>query len=383
MHKLHLIPDLLCSVASSVACLYIARTLAGLESFRSSASRRFLLHASCAALIILFFGSWAFTSMRVASLFPPMLTHLVQASGMAVGFCVVGCAAIVALLRMFPPFREERRHLFRAAGAVMLAAPPVVTAFGIVRRNDFQLNEIRLPVPHLPRDLQGLRIVQITDVHLSAFLSENDLARAVDMANGARAHLAVMTGDLITRPGDPLDACIRQLARLRADAGVYGCLGNHEVYCRTEDYVTRECARRGIRFLRAQAATLQFGNSAINLAGVDYQPMNWPNMYLWEIPKLVRKDQVNVLLSHNPDVFRTAAKQGWQAVLAGHTHGGQVNVEILHQNVNVARFFTPYVRGAYHLPASSIYVCSGIGTIGMPIRLGAPPEVSVIELCAS
>src|SRR5260221_7818484 len=125
-------------------------------------------------------------------------------------------------------------------------------------RNRFRISEVKIPIPNLPRDLDGLRIVQVTDVHLSPFLSESEFARAIDMANETRAHIALMTGDLITRRGDPLDACLRELARLRADACVLGCLGNHETLTETEDYVTREGARVGIRFLRGQTAQLRF-----------------------------------------------------------------------------------------------------------------------------
>jgi predicted MPP superfamily phosphohydrolase len=67
-------------------------------------------------------------------------------------------------------------------------------------------------------------------------------------------------------------------------------------------------------------------------------------------------------------------------VLGGHTHGGQVTVEILNQNLNIARFFTPYVAGLYRLNGSSCYVNSGVGTIGMPVRLGAPPEITLLRL---
>ena len=75
-----------------------------------------------------------------------------------------------------------------------------------------------------------------------------------------------------------------------------------------------------------------------------------------------------------------AAQQGWDLTLSGHTHGGQVNVEILHQNLNLARFYTPYVQGFYQTGRSSIYVTRGIGTIGMPARLGAAPEITVLRL---
>jgi hypothetical protein len=89
----------------------------------------------------------------------------------------------------------------------------------------------------------------------------------------------------------------------------------------------------------------------------------------------------NVLLSHNPDVFPVAARKGFPLTISGHTHGGQVRVEILQQDLNVARFFTHYVDGLYNQGGSSIFVSRGIGTIGLPARLGAPPEVALITLC--
>ena len=88
----------------------------------------------------------------------------------------------------------------------------------------------------------------------------------------------------------------------------------------------------------------------------------------------------NLLLSHNPDVFPVAVRQGYGAMLGGHTHGGQVTFEILSQNLNIARFFTPYVSGLYRINGRSCYVNAGIGTIGMPVRLGAPPEITLLRL---
>jgi len=82
--------------------------------------------------------------------------------------------------------------------------------------------------------------------------------------------LAVITGDLISGRNDPLDACIRQLARVKSDAGLFGCMGNHERYARCEDYTERQSARNGIQFLRNQARPLRFGNATLNLAGTDF-----------------------------------------------------------------------------------------------------------------
>jgi predicted MPP superfamily phosphohydrolase len=200
------------------------------------------------------------------------------------------------------------------------------------------------------------------------------------MANEAKPHLTLVTGDLITRTGDPLDACLRQLARLRADAGILGCHGNHEDYCGIKDYVTEQGRRIGIDFLRSRSRVLQFGNAKINFAGVDYQRFHHP--YLVGAERMVEPGVLNVLLSHNPDVFPLAAEQGYDVTIAGHTHGGQVNFEILHSELNVARYFTRYVLGLYRRGNASAYVSSGLGTIGVPVRIGAPPEVAVLRLCA-
>jgi predicted MPP superfamily phosphohydrolase len=318
---------------------------------------------------------------RVQRHFPVWWSTWLECASLVETMCLIGLYFGLLTWRKMPAFHPSRRAFFRAAGVGMCITPVAGTVFGIVKRNQFQLSEVKVPIPNLPKDLDGLRIVQVTDIHLSPFLSEQEFARAVDMANETRAHLALVTGDLITRRGDPLDACLRQLARLRAEAGVLGCLGNHEVYARTENYVTTQARRIGIEFLRHQAKVLQFGGARINFAGVDYQKMH--SDYLVGAERLIVPGVLNVLLSHNPDVFPVAAAQGYDLTIAGHTHGGQVDVEILHEHVNVARYFTTYVRGLYQEGKSSIYVSTGIGTIGVPVRLGAPPEVSLLRLCAT
>jgi len=274
-----------------------------------------------------------------------------------------------------------RRALLRTAGAAAVGAPFALVGFGaFIERTAFRIREIDIPIAGLHPDLEGLRLAQISDIHLSPFLSEREFARVVDAANGLRAHVMLVTGDLISVHGDPLDACLDQISRLRADAGVLGCLGNHEIYARTEQYTAVQAARMGVWFLRGQVRRLRFGNAQLNIGGVDYQKMNARAHYLRGAEEMLLPGALNVLLSHNPDVFPVAARQGWDLTVSGHTHGGQVNFEILHRGLNVARFYTPYVYGLYSAARSSIYVTRGIGTIGMPARLGAPPEISVLRL---
>jgi predicted MPP superfamily phosphohydrolase len=274
-----------------------------------------------------------------------------------------------------------RRRVLNLAGNALMATPFAAMGYGaFVQRTDFRVSEVDLPIPQLAPGLDGLRLLQISDIHLSPFLSEKELARVIDAARELRAHLVLVTGDLISGPGDPLDACIRQLARLKSDAGTFACMGNHERYAGVEDYTEQAAAKVGIRFLRLESQMLRFGDAKLNLAGVDYQPLSARNTYLRGAGRLVAPGALNVLLSHNPDVFPVAAGQGYDLTLAGHTHGGQVTIEILERGINPARFLTPYVRGLYRTETSAAYVSRGIGTIGIPARIGVPPEISFLRL---
>jgi len=332
---------------------------------------------------------WVFLSIvsnvhQVANALPPGdWLQWVRGTGQMYALCMIGILAIWMLLpRLEQRFAPERRQFLLAARSGIVAAPAVITGYGVLSgRTQFHVKEVDLSFPGLDKDLQGLRILQLSDIHMSPFLTEADLARVIDMANETKPHLAVLTGDLITGPHDPLEACIAQLARLRADHGVVGCHGNHEIFAKVEDKAQALAQRRGIRILRQEATPLRFGNAKMNVVGVDYQ--NFRNPYLPGMERLVEPGVMNVLLSHNPDVFPVAAAQGYDLTLAGHTHGGQVTFEILHQYANIARIFTPYVYGEYRKENRAIYVTRGIGTVGIPARVGAPPEITLIRLCAS
>ena len=376
LYRIHFFPGFCFLLLALILLFAVSRLLWE----RYPQHRMALLSAVAVSTVVQMLG-YLLEFQRVQRYFPPVGSAWVECASLVEEMCLIGIFFALLAWGQASRFQPSRRAFFQAAGAGLCVAPVAGTVFGIVKHNRFRVSEVRIPIANLPKDLDNLRIVQVSDIHLSPFLSESELARVVDMANETRARLALVTGDLITRRGDPLDACLAQLARLRADAGVLGCLGNHEVYSGTENYVAREGRRIGIEFLRQQSKMVQFGGAKINFAGVDYQKMH--SKYLVGAERMVVPGVFNVLLSHNPDVFPVAAAQGYDLTIAGHTHGGQVDVELLHEHVNVARYFTNYVRGLYQEGKSSVYVSTGVGTIGVPVRLGAPPEVSLIHLCAT
>jgi predicted MPP superfamily phosphohydrolase len=304
---------------------------------------------------------------------------------------------------------HSRRYFFQAAGVVAGAVPFVSAGYGFVaERFRYVVREVEIPVANLPPALDGLRITQISDIHIGAYMPADQVRRAVDMANELRGDLTVVTGDFVTGRFDPLEDCIAELSRLRAPLGVWGCNGNHEIYAGVEARAALLFQRFGMKLLRLENAELRWQGTSFNLLGVDYQRQHDgddnPLPMLVGVEPLIRRGIPNILLSHNPNSFPRAAELGIELSLAGHTHGGQVNVEILDHYFNPAEFLTPYVAGLYqrplfapsHLPdaatsgsrspagirsaASSIYVNRGLGTIGAPVRLGVPPEITRITL---
>ena len=304
---------------------------------------------------------------------------------------------------------HSRRYFFQAAGLIAGAVPFVSASYGFVaERFRFSMREVQIPIANLPAALDGLRITQISDLHAGSYMPVSQVRRAIGMANDLKGDLAVVTGDFITGRYDPLEDCITEVARLRAPLGVWGCNGNHEIYARAEQKSAELFERFGMKLLRMENAELHWNGSSFNLIGVDYQRQRDAEgarlPMLAGVEPLVRRDVPNILLSHNPNSFPMAAELGIELSLAGHTHGGQVRVEILDYRWSPAEFLTPYVAGMYQRPLfassglgdrelsvshaasnlqppiSSIYVKRGLGTIGAPVRLGVPPEITLITL---
>jgi predicted MPP superfamily phosphohydrolase len=338
-----------------------------------------MMLVTCGGVVIDLFGL-----QYQGKLVSPLVSYYSVAFAIIWGFSSLFAVNVYALSRlMLRPamISTGRRAVVQSFATATMAAPFVIAGFGaFIERTAFEVKEVDFPIPGLHPDLEGLRIAQISDLHVSPFLTVRDLARVVDMTNELRPRLTLVTGDLITQQGDPLDATIRELGRLRAEAGLLGCLGNHEIYARSEDYTTKEGAKIGLDFLRGKAVPLKWGNGVLNVAGVDFQRFSDRTRYLPGADKLVLPGATNLLLSHNPDVFPASVQAGYDAMVGGHTHGGQVTVEILNQTANLARFVTPWVAGLYRLENRTCYVNSGIGTIGMPVRFGAPPEITLLRL---
>ena len=298
------------------------------------------------------------------------------------------------------PDDHSRRTFFRTTARIAAAIPLVAGLYGFAsERFSFRIRRVDVPISDLPTALDGFQIVQLSDIHSGDYMPLDEVRRAVEMANGLGAHIAFVTGDFISSERDPLEGCIAELSRLKSPLGIWGCNGNHEIYARAEDRAEQLFRQYGMTLLRQQNREIEFNGAKFNLIGVDYQRdhmVQGPKPPMLEgIGHLVRRDMPNILLSHNPNSFNKAAELGIELSLAGHTHGGQVTVEILDRRYTPARFITPFTAGMYHLPMpkdpvasnqlveqkqATLYVNRGLGTFALPARIGVDPEITLLRL---
>jgi hypothetical protein len=269
----------------------------------------------------------------------------------------------------------------------------VAGAYGLFYgRLNLEVTHPRIRLRRLPKAFDGFRIAQLSDIHIGPFMSAEEIRKYVAICNQQKPDLVVLTGDFITWDPSTQGAAVEALSGLKAPFGIFGSMGNHEYWSEVEESITRLFAARGIRILRQQSAPILSSGATLNLLGVDYQGVrggarshgaHLVRRYLENIEHLVRSDTANILMSHNPNTFERAPDLGIDLSLSGHTHGGQVTLEYIHPDLSPSRLITPYVKGWFQKGDAQLYVNRGLGTIFVPMRLGAPPEITVYELvCA-
>lgn len=250
-----------------------------------------------------------------------------------------------------------------------------------------QLRVTRMGVP-VPGWQGGLRILQLSDIHVGQNLSMEQLEEFVERANREAPDLVCLTGDIADGPQADIDRFFPVLGRLRARFGVIAILGNHDHYAGA-DRVEAALVRAGIEVLRDRAVTLHIDGQKLHVIGLDDRGPDWARgMHDDEVlASLLAAAPDNVsrlLLVHRPDVFRHAAREGIALTLAGHTHGGQLAMPWFGgRRRNLAEFVTRFDRGLFCIGNARLYVNCGLGVTGQRIRLFTPREISVFDLCAA
>ncbi|HEX8097651.1 MAG TPA: metallophosphoesterase [Pyrinomonadaceae bacterium] len=227
----------------------------------------------------------------------------------------------------------------------------------------------------LPPALDGLRVVQLSDIHHSPFTGGQQICMAVEAANSLDPDIIALTGDYVSHDRAYAAPCAEMLGHLRARHGVYAVLGNHDHW--TDAALIADLFRlAGIRVLINEGMRFESRGASFWLAGVDDTMVG-----LEDLPLALagsRRDEMKLLLAHNPVILRRAARAGVDLVLSGHTHGGQVALRS--ERGLSGRPRRRLLRGLGRRGHTQIYVTRGLGTVVLPIRYGCPPEVSLLEL---
>ncbi|MBL9023919.1 MAG: metallophosphoesterase [Myxococcales bacterium] len=289
-----------------------------------------------------------------------------------------GGAALLELTRVVPDDPERRAFMARAMSGAIGVAAVGLGGYGAARARSPIVKELSVSLSRFPSALDGLKIVQLTDVHIGPLIDGAWLRDVVARVNELSPDVIAITGDLVDGSVAELRDHVAPLADLKAKHGVYFVTGNHEYYSGVDEWIA-ELTRLGIRVLRNERVSIGDGDASFDLAGIDdYRAKGFGGDHG---PDLVRAlagrdaDREIVLLAHQPKHAFEAAEHGVGLQLSGHTHGGQI-----WPWGYMVRLDQTFVAGLDRLKDTQIYTSCGTGYWGPPMRVGAPPEITLLTL---
>jgi len=283
--------------------------------------------------------------------------------------------------RVEPMSRSRREVVECGAGLAVLGVTAATLGWGSAfGRHEFQIEEMVVRVPGLPKSLEGYTIAQISDIHAGLFVGERELGEGLSRVRELHPDLVVATGDLVDLDTSHAPLLARRLADLAPRDGVAAILGNHDYYAGFTRVVAAMRAA-GVRLLLNDGELLRKGDGGgFALLGVDDL---WARRHGGAGPNLDRAlamvpaDAPRILLAHQPNYLELA--RGRVALqLSGHTHGGQIN-----PGFRPADILMRYVAGRYEEQGTTLWVNRGFGVAGPPSRIGAPPEVTKVVLVSA
>lgn len=366
-----------------------------MRSSRGSGRRTSLVVALTGVAIgILFAANWRIMSAPVPWVDPPTLAQAVlfyapavwsfgsifSALLLLVAQGIGGLAKLAAWIlrrRSAPataePANPERRLFLKAGVGGLAAAPFLLSGYGAAyaARNHMAV-ELTLPFGC------PLRVVQLTDIHAGIFMTRDMMRRYVDQVIALNPDVFVLTGDYISNSTVFFPGFVEEMARVSAPYGTFATMGNHEHWCGEIGYYRELFEQKGIHLLQNEHRVIGTRHGRFAVVGID--DLRWGNPDLEAALRGLTSNVPALLLSHRPEIFPEAAERHIPLTLSGHYHGGQVKVSLFGEDYSLAHLRTPYPEGLYRSGSSHLYVSRGIGTTFTPVRLNAPPEVTLFQL---
>lgn len=284
------------------------------------------------------------------------------------------------------PDNPARRAFLRTSGLLGLGTAAATTTIGTREAyGDPQITRLRLPFPDLPQGLDGLRFAFLSDLHAGPLIGAGLLRRWRELAERERPDLLLFGGDFVDSLPHEVGPLIEAFEGFRPALGTFAVLGNHD-YFEDPRPIWRDLAASGIRPIENAHALLERNGARLALIGlqdpmarngkfnrVPFGPGPEPGAASEGVPA----DAFRLCLAHRPTMVHEALATGARLVLSGHTHGGQIN---LIPGLSSARILGPYTGGLYELGDARLFVGRGLGVVGLPFRIQAPPEIVLITL---
>lgn len=299
-------------------------------------------------------------------------------------FVLVPADVVRVVVTKVRPFDPDRRDFFARAfaGTVGLVGTGLsgVGIASALRR--VGVVPVRVGLRNLPSELEGYKIVQLSDVHVGPTIGREFIEELVETVNREKPDAVVITGDLVDGSVEQIGPFVEPLRKLRARDGVFFVTGNHEYYSGVDKWIAF-LKDLGIRVLRNERVAIREDvSSGFYLAGVDdHSAARFGGGHGTNLDKALGGREPSrpvVLLAHQPKTILEAVKHGIDLQLSGHTHGGQI-----WPWGYAVRLDQPHIAGLSRHEEAQIYVSRGTGYWGPPMRVGAPAEVTRIELYAA
>lgn len=305
---------------------------------------------------------------------------------------IMADAAICGLAHLAIGISFKKSFLW---GLIALLLPPVVMGYGaFIERNIYKVNEIEMEFDSLPESFDGYRIVHISDIHARSFSGrQQSLQKAVDKINSLTPDMIAVTGDLMTMAPGEIDAIADQLKGLKAADGVFSVLGNHDygIYAHGEDnpeQMTKDSMKSrlitkerllGWELLLNENRMICRDSDSMAVIGVENTSASthFPSKGNLRKASEGTEGAFRILLSHDPTHWdMEVIGQDYPLTLSGHTHAMQFSLF----GWSPSRYIFKQYRGHYEKDGQHLYVNTGLGETIIPIRIGTPPEITLIIL---
>ncbi|HJW07982.1 MAG TPA: metallophosphoesterase [Holophagaceae bacterium] len=284
------------------------------------------------------------------------------------------------------PESPGRRAFLRNSALMSAGAAAASGGLGAVEAySDPLVTRLSLPLAGLPQGLEGLRIAYLSDMHAGPLVGEAQLRRWRELAERERPELLLFGGDFVDSRPEEIPLFVEAFRTFRAPLGSFAILGNHD-YFQDPGPIWAALEAMGVRCLENAHAVLERGGSHLALVGLqDPMALNGrfegirfgPGPQVAKAVEGLGPEPFRLGLIHAPSQWARARRAGAQLTLAGHTHGGQIN---LVPGLSSARFLGPYTAGLYEKDGAKLYVSRGLGVVGLPMRIAAPPELLILTL---